>query len=265
MARIVSTAVVIVLLHVLVGCHDIDSGRGQLMPARTRTSLGSAPVVDITKAGETDIIEQTAVNRQAYRQSLELLVGYYTRTGNSMKLRWAERELAALNTIPQYKYIVEASVARPNLKASTSIPEADDLYKDALLFEKKAGPLPFIKNESLLRLALDKYNRLIRVYPTSDKIDDAAYKAGGIYEYFKDYSIAVLYYKRAYQWDSLTIYPARFRAARILDKYLARRAEALKLYEEAIKTEGRRGEYVSWKEYAEKRTKEVSGADEGKD
>ncbi len=265
MVRIVSAAVVIVLLHVLVGCHDIDSGRGQLMPARTRTSFVSAPVIDIAKAGETDIIEQTAVNRQAYRQSLELLVGYYTRTGNSMKLRWAEKELAALNAIPQYKYIIEASVARPNLKASTSIPEADGLYKDALRFEKKAGPLPFIKNESLLRLALDKYNQLIREYPTSDKIDDTAYKAGGIYEYLKDYSIAVLYYKRAYQWDHMTIYPARFKAARILDKYLARRAEALELYKEAIKTEGRRGQYVGWKEYAERRIKEISGADEGND
>ena len=265
MARIVCTAVVIVLLNVLVGCHDIDSGRGQLMPARTKTSLGSAPVVNIADAREADIIEQTAVNRQAYRQCLGLLVEYYTRTGNNMKLRWAEKELRALNTIPQYKYIIEASVASPNLKASMSIPEADELYEDALQFEKKAGPLPLFKNKSLLRLALDKYNQLIKRYPTSNKIDDAAYKAGRIYEYFKDYSIAVLYYQRAYQWDPMTIHPARFRAAYILDKHLARRAEALELYEEAVKTEGRFEKYITWKEFAEKRTQEVSGADEGKD
>ncbi|MHC4631582.1 MAG: hypothetical protein ACYS9C_09960 [Planctomycetota bacterium] len=111
MAKIVCTAVVIVLLNVLVGCHGVDSGRGQLMPARTWTSLGSAPVVNIAEASETDIIEQAAVSRQTYRQSLELLVGYYIRTGNNMKLRWAEKELAALNAIPQYNYIIEASVA----------------------------------------------------------------------------------------------------------------------------------------------------------
>ncbi len=42
MAKIVLTAVVIVLLNVLVGCQGIDSGRGQLMPSRTMTSVGSA-------------------------------------------------------------------------------------------------------------------------------------------------------------------------------------------------------------------------------
>jgi tetratricopeptide (TPR) repeat protein len=262
MARIVCIAVVIVLLSVLVGCHGVDSGRGQLMPARTRTSLASAPVVNIAEASETDIIEQTAVSRQAYRQCLELLVGYYLRTGNNMKLRWAEKELAALNAIPQYNYIIEASVASPNLKASISIPEADEIYNDALQFEKKAGLLPVFKNQSLLRLALDKYNQLIKKYPTSNKIGDAAYKAGGIYEYFKDYSIAVLYYKRAYQWDSLTPHPARFRAAYILDRHLANRVEALELYEEAIKTEGRYEKHVTWREFAEKRVKELSGTDE---
>jgi tetratricopeptide (TPR) repeat protein len=111
-------------------------------------------------------------------------------------------------------------------------------------------------------LALDKYNQLIKKYPTSNKIDDAAYKAGGIYEYFKDYSIAVLYYKRAYQWDPMTIHPARFRAAYILDRRLARRVEALELYEEAIKTEGRYEKLVTWREFAEKRVKELSGTDE---
>jgi hypothetical protein len=262
MARIVCTAVVIVLLTVLVGCRGVDSGRAQLMPARTRTSIASAPAVNIAEAGETDLIEQTAINRQAYRQSLELLVGYYTRTGNNMKLRWAEKELGALNAIPQYNYIIEASVAPKNLKANISIPEADELYQDALQFEKRAGLLPVLKNESLLHLALDKYNLLIKTYPASNKIGDAAFKAGGIYEYFKDYSIAVLYYKRAYQWDPMTAQPARFRAAYILDRHLHRRAEALELYKQAVKTEGRYNKHVAWKEYAEKRTKELSGAGE---
>ena len=251
MARIVLTAVVIVLLNVLVGCQGVDSGRGILMPARTKTSLGSAGVVDITKAGETDFVEQIAVNRQAYRQGLELLIRYYTKTGNNMKFKWAKAELAALDSIPQYKYIVEAEAAGPSLRASASIPEADDLYKDALQLERDAGVL--FKNNDLLRLALDKYDRLIKQHPSSDKIDDAAYQAGVIYEYFQDYSIALLYYKRAYQWDPDTINPARFRSARILDKRLHRNAEALELYREAIKKEGKYVKHRIWKEYAEER------------
>lgn len=253
MARIILTAVVIVLLNVLVGCQGVDSGRGILMPARTRTSIASAPVVDITKAGETDFVEQIAVNRQAYRQGLELLIRYYTKIGNNMKFKWAKAELAALDSIPQYKYIVEAEAAGPSLRASASIPAADDLYEDALQLEKDAGVL--LKNNDLLRLALDKYDRLIRQHPSSDKIDDAAYKAGVIYEYFQDYSIALLYYKRAYEWDPDTIHPARFRSARILDKRLHRNAEALELYREAIKKEGKYVKHRIWKEYAEERIK----------
>ena len=262
MARIVLTAVVIVLLSVLVGCQGFDSGRGQLVPAGTRTSLGSASVVNIAKAGEADFVEQIAVNRQAYRQGLGLLVKYYTRTGNNMKFKWVKAELAALDSIPQYKYIVEAESAGANLRASTSIPEADDLYMDALDLEKDAGVLIFGKNNDMLRLALDKYDRLIRNYPSSDKIDDAAYKAGEIYEYFQDYSIALLYYDRAFQWDPDTTHPAKFRAARILDKRLHRYAEALELYQQAIKTEGKYGKYRIWKEYAEERIKALYKSEE---
>lgn len=263
MARIVLTAVLIVLLNVLVGCKGNDSGRGQIVPPRTKTSLGSAGIVKIARAGETDIIELVAVHRQAYRQGLELLVEHYTKSGNNMKLEWAKKELEALNTIPQYKYIIEAEVAGSNLKASASIPEADELYKDALQLEKEAGRLILVKDNDLLRLALDKYNQLINKHPSSDKIDDAAFKAGEIYEHFKDYSIALLYYKRVFQWDPATAYPARFRAAYILDKKMHRRAEALELYQQAVKAIKQKGEHINWREFAERRIRVLTKSTEG--
>jgi TolA-binding protein len=152
-----------------------------------------------------------------------------------MKREWARKELAALDAIPQYNYIIEAAMAGPELRASEEIPEADDLYYEAQVLEDEARKLVLLKSSEKLRLALDRYNQLIRQYPTSDKIDDAAYMAGKIYEGFKDYSIAVVYYQRAYQWDAETIYPARYKAARLLDDKLVRRSEALELYGEALK------------------------------
>jgi len=134
--------------------------------------------------------------------------------------------------------------AGPGLRASVSNPEADEFYQDILQLEKRAGLLPGLKNQDRLRTVLDKYNQLIRKYPSSNKIDDAAFQAAGIYEHFKDYSIALVYYQRAYQWDPDTIHPARFRAARILDQYLRRRAEALKLYQQAVKEES---EFDEWR------------------
>lgn len=233
MAKTILTAVLIVLLNVLVGCKSIDSGRSQLAPAYTEP----APVVSLVDTGEADIIEQMALNRQAYRQGLELLVKYYTRTGNNMKLQWAKRELGGLESVTQYDYLIVVDFAGPNLKANTSIPEADALYEEALQIEKSAGPLPFLKDEKVLRLALNKYNQLIEKHSNSDKIDDAAFRAAGIYEYFHDYSIAVSYYKRVYQWDKYTIHPAKYKAAYVLDRRLHYREEALQLYQEVLKDE----------------------------
>ncbi|HUS73140.1 MAG TPA: hypothetical protein VMY06_08745 [Sedimentisphaerales bacterium] len=255
MAKTILTAVLIVLLNVLVGCRGVDTGRSQLAP----TYPGTAPVVSITSTGEADIIEQVSLNRQAYRQGLELLINYYTRMGNSMKLDWAKKELAGLEAVIQYNYVIEGVFAGPRLKADTSIPEADALYEEASQIEKSAGPLPFLKDEKTLRLALNKYNQLIEKYSTSDKIDDAAFRAAGIYEYFKDYTIAVSYYKRAYQWDRYTIHPARYKAAYVLDRKLHQREEALQLYQEVLKDEVLSPHY---KEFAKRRIRVLTKIEE---
>jgi len=246
----------------MVGCQNADRGKGQLVPEGRRGALGPASVVNIADTSEVDIVEKMAVNRQAYRQGLELLAGYYMRTGNNMKLEWAQKELAALNAMPKYNYIIEANAAPGNLKVRDSIPAADDIYYEAQELDKEAGTLPILKNENQLRLALEKYNDVIKKYPTSDKIDDAAYQAGNIYEYFKDYTIALLYFKRTFQWDPETPHPARFRAARILDQRLHRNAEALQLYQQAVKIEGQFDKYREWREFAERRIRELQKIDE---
>jgi tetratricopeptide (TPR) repeat protein len=255
MARIVLSVVIIILLSVSLGCQQADSGRSRLMSDRVSPVVGTVGSVSLSQAGETDIVEQIAINRRAYEQGLELLIRYYTKTGNNMKLNWAKKELMSLVSIPQYKYIIEAEVLEANLRASTSIPEADDLYEDGLRLEEEAKVLLIGRDDNKLREALDRYNRLIRSYPTSDKIDDAAFNAGVIYEGFQDYSIALLYFRRAYQWDPETPHPARFRSARILDKRLHRNAEALELYREALNTEGKYGKRKLWKDFAEQRIK----------
>ncbi len=260
MAKIVTTVVLVVLLNVLVGCHGADSGRGQLVPKGSKETIVS--VSSPSNALEADLIEQMAINRQAYRHGILALVKYYIDSGNNMKLEWAKKELAALDSMPQYNYIIEAGFAGPNLKATSVIPEADALYNEAVALEKKGKRFIVIKNNEKLRLALKKYNQVIRKHPTSDKIDDAAFKAAGLYEHFKDYSIALVYYQRTYQWDKDTMHPARFKAALILDKRMHRRAEALELYKEAIKKEGVYKKYKSLKEYAEKRIREITKTDE---
>jgi tetratricopeptide (TPR) repeat protein len=248
---------VIVLSFILVGCNNVDTGRAQILPSQEGTV--PAQTVDIARSSETDLAEQLAVSRQAYRRGLEVMVQHYTKTGDNMKLTWAQKELDAFNEIPQYNYVVEATIAGSNLKANKSISEADYLYNDAVRLEDQAGQFVVIKDDNLLRLALDKYNQLINKFPNSDKIDDAAFRAAGIYEHFKDYTIAVLYYQRCYQWDQQTIYPAKYKAAYILDSCLRRRAEALQLYQEALQEVTKSGQHPQWQQFAEQRAKELTG------
>jgi len=248
MAKTIWTLLLLILLSVLTGCYGPDSGRSQFLPTPMKT-------ISVVDAGEADIIENMATSRLAYRQYLESLILYYKKTGDNMKSNWAEDELKRLNEIPQYNYIIEANLAGPELKAKNTDNAANYLYDEAYRIEKIARRLIVIADEDLLRLSLDKYNQVIKQYPTCDKIDDAAYRGGGIFEYFKDYTIALLYYQRTYQWDPATIHPARFKAAYICDEYLSRRAEALELYQQAIEKENLNKKQ---KELAEKRIAELT-------
>ncbi|OHB60761.1 MAG: hypothetical protein A2167_07065 [Planctomycetes bacterium RBG_13_46_10] len=251
MARIALTTALIILVNILAGCQTYDGGKSQLVPTQAGSSVITQKV-----SGEIDIVEQVVTNRQAYRQSLAMLVQHYINTGNNVKLKWAQSELRALDTIPKYRYVVEAEAAGANLTANTSIPEADKLYEEAVMLQTKAEQLVLFKDDNLLRLALDKYSQVIKKYPTSDKIDDAAFKSGEIYNYFQDYTIAFLCYQRAYQWNSETPHPARFRAAFMLDKRLHRRAEALELYQLALEKES--SQNYEMKSYAERRIRELT-------
>jgi TolA-binding protein len=135
--------------------------------------------------------------------------------------------------------------------------DANALYAEAVHLEDQAGPL--IKNEALLRKALDKYDQFISKYPTSDKIDDAAFRMAKIYEYLKDYTNAVKNYQRTYQWNPQTPTVARFKAAYILDTQLGRRAEALQIYQEALSKITKSDEHRMWVALAEQRVKELAG------
>jgi tetratricopeptide (TPR) repeat protein len=120
---------------------------------------------------------------------------------------------------------------------------------------RQAGGLLVVFNDAKLRQALGVFNEVIQKYPSSDKIDDAAYHAGLIYEHLKDYELAAVYFQRTFQWNEATPYPARFRAAQVMDQKLRMRKEALALYKLAVEKESR---YVENTEYAQIRIKALS-------
>lgn len=254
MAKTISITAIIVLISISLGCQP-NTGSGQILPVRTTVpNYGNSPVSP--EAGEIDIVDSVVKYRIDYQKSLEALVTYYLKTGNNEKQTWASNELKSLNTMVQYDYYDVIDV--PGKTPSTQIMDADLLYNDAILEKQQAEKFSIaFADKNLYRSALKKFRQLIINYGTSDKIDDAAYEAGEIEENLRDFSQALIYYKAAFKWNPLSTNPARFRAARILDRQMHNYAEALPLYREAVKTEGIYKENLEWKNTAEERIKEL--------
>ena len=69
-----------------------------------------------------------------------------------------------------------------------------------------------------------------------NKIDDAAYELGDLYESkaYKQYRRAANYFERCFQWNPNTDKDARMRAARLYDKQLHESGKASQLYSEVL-------------------------------
>jgi tetratricopeptide (TPR) repeat protein len=239
MARTVFISVTLSLLVAAAGCTSPDSAYRE--PKRTvyESTVAANSVTDVNKStDQVALVEQVIKNRMGYRKSLQLLVDLYNREGDNRRLGWAQQELRALDRMPQYTYIIDQSVFPEDLKATARIPEADKLFLDAYKTDTQARALGLL-NEEQLRVALSKYKDVIRQYPTSDKIDDCAWQLAKIYEDFREFDSAIMFYKRTFQWDPMsTNYPARFNAAQLLDD-MGRRDEALPLYQQSVDKEAK--------------------------
>ena len=242
----------LVLSFMLLGCAEEvkDDPRYRIDPA----DVAQARDVGYTMpdATEVDLVEGMASKRSEYRASLKNLIEYYRETGAAAKLAWAQKEYGVLI---QYRYLMPGEVVSSELMATDSIEEADVLYREAIELWREAGGDLIVHDTDKLGISLSKFNAVIEKYPSSDKIDDAAYKAGRIYEHFKDYQIAAIYYQRTFQWNAETSYPTRYRAAYVLDQKLHMRTEALPLYRLSVQKEKRYEDYV---EYAKMRIRSMT-------
>ena len=237
MARKLIISAGIICLVFIIGCEEPirNDSRYMVDPAEVAHVMSMGGVPDAT---EVDLVEDLVAKRNELRQSLARLHEFYHSTGNVNNRRWAENELKALDRVPQYRYLMPGQIALPgDYVAVNQISQANALYHEAERLYRDATALVIFTDEDKLRGALSRYNRIISEFPTSNKIDDAAYQAGRIYEYFKDWQIAANYYQRCFQWNEVTARPARFRAAYVTDQRLHMRKEALPLYQMAVEKE----------------------------
>ncbi len=183
---------------------------------------------------EVDLVEDMVAKRGDYYNALKELGDYYKSANANRRLSMLSEELKVLGVVSQYNYLESSTISRTDYVAADSIDAADEMYNEAKRLDSKGRLLGVAFKKTMLRAALAKYNELIKKYPTSDKADDAAYKAAEIYKYFGDYYPAAIYYQRAFEWNEYTDYPARFKAAWIMDTKLDKKSEALELYKQSI-------------------------------
>ena len=178
------------------------------------------------------LVERVLALRRDYQIALEQLRNHYLSAGDLERAKWAEDELIQFHRIGKQAYRLDLDVGPPLLKAEQNIPEANELYRRAMTYKDKGWTgTEYVDNQ---RRAEILFQQILANYPQSDKIDDAAYQLGDIYEgrAYKQYRRAALYYERCFQWNPNTQFDARIRAARLYDKYLQERSHAIDLYKE---------------------------------
>lgn len=221
------------LTLVPVGMVSCDDGDSQPPPGSGKQAKAAPP-------NDLQLVERVLQARKDYQTALETLREYYGRQGDNERKAWVEDELLSFHRISKRAYRLDLDVPPPTLKADHNIADANELFRRAMAYkENRAWGMSNQSGDNLRRAEI-LFQQLLTNYPQSDKIDDAAYQLGEIYEsaVFKQYRRAAAYYERCFQWNPNTDTDARLRAARLYDKSLQDRAHAIQLYRDVIKHDG---------------------------
>ena len=266
------TSIVIITASIssgVTGCNVDGSwanqwGRNEINPAAQQKTLfgqqNKNVDIKLVDAGEVDLVEAVALHRHRYFATLEQLEQYYSQHGYAQKQTWAAFELDGLRGVKRFRYLMDAEVPTLTLKATDSIAEADALYEKGLDLMKRGGHgVPAIYRKDRMIEAAEVFRDLITTYPSSDKIDDAAFFCGEIHkEYLPGQDeIAVRWYERAWTWNPEISHPARFQAAVVYDYRLHDRDRALELYQALMKDQN--GEPANLR-FASRRISELTGS-----
>jgi TolA-binding protein len=209
----------------------------------------AAPPKEAPKKGQADhqMVERLLAARREYQETLEALRSHYIATGDIERARWAEEELLQFHRITKQAFRLDMDLPPSGLKPEYNIPEANELYRRALVFKDKGFSTDYVDNQRRAELL---FQQILSKYPQSDKIDDVAYQLGDIYESkaYKQSGRAAAYFERCFQWNPKTHTDARLRAARLYER-LNDRTKALEIYRDVVthETDPRRMEEANRK------------------
>lgn len=199
---------------------------------------GQPGPVSSAKGGNKDkeMVIRLLAARKEYQTTLESLRKLYIQIGDVERARWAEEELLQYHRITKHAFVQELELPPPTLKGMQNIPEANKLYRQAMTYKDKGWGTDFMDNQRRAELLFQK---ILTDYPQSDKISDAAYQLGDIYEgrAYRQPKRAAWYFERCFEWNPRTHFDARIRAARLYDRVANNRSKAIEIYKAVVTTE----------------------------
>lgn len=207
--------VLFVLLGLLTAAEPPAAPKGKRPPAK----------------GDLEMVERLLAARKEYQATLETLRAHYVASGDVERGRWAEEELIQFHRINKYPFRLELVVPPPTLQGNYNIPEANELYRQAMKFKDHGYGQDAVDNKHRAELL---FQQLLTNYPQSNRISDSAYQLGDIYENkpFRQFDHAAIYFERCFQWNPKTHFDARLRAARLYERKNSERGHALEIYRE---------------------------------
>src|SRR5438093_13765099 len=145
------------------------------LPAQSPKSGGSRDNSDI------ELVEKLLVARRDYQRTLELLRAHYIQVGDWEHAKWDEDELLEYHRMNHQAYRLDLDVPPPTLQASVNIPEANKLIMKAKQYKDKTFNFgsDYVDNQRRIEIVLQQ---LLTQYPQSNKISEAAYMLGDLYE-----------------------------------------------------------------------------------
>lgn len=210
------------------------------VPIAGAEEAGVAPI-SLVNRNEPDLVEDLVLHRNMYGSYLRALVTFYSENGFDEKANIARLELKGLQGVKPYNYILDAELPLSTLRPSESIAEADKLFEEGeKLMDQGGHHVIIFYHDATMKKAVNKFKELINKYPTSDKIDDAAYFIAEIHKEYnqeRDNMLALEWYKRAIEWNPKLPYPAWSHTAHILDFRMHEREKALEWYYKVLENE----------------------------
>lgn len=215
----------------------------------------------LTGADPRLLVEFVLTARAAYKKSMADLEKFYTDRLSLEKAKFVNRVRNRLDPVRTYLYFFSAEAPPENMRPVKVIPAAEELYAKALATHKSGSLIPLAPNYNKQREALRMFLTITEQHPTSTKSPLAAFYIGHIYrEYFNENVRAVMWYQRAWKWDSRIQIGARFQAAVVWDYRLQNQQRALELYQAVLDHEF---EDLTNRDFARRRIAELTSGGQG--